>query len=86
VGASGSRTHSRAWAWDRARDGNLVAEIVHDGPFDEAGVQDIKRLQRFIFDCGYEIAGDPEEEYLTRPSEEPQRTIVRYEIRQAPHR
>ena len=66
--------------------GNLVAEIVHDGPFDEAGVQDIKRLQRFIFDCGYEIAGDAEEEYVTRPSEELQRTIVRYEIHQKPHR
>ena len=66
--------------------GNLVAEIVHDGRFDEAGVQDIKRLQRFIFDCGYEIAGDPEEEYLTRPSDELQRTIVRYEIHQKPHR
>src|SRR5512133_2989179 len=66
--------------------GNLVAEIVHDGPFDEAGVQDVRRLQRFIFDCGYEIAGDAEEEYLTRPSEELQRTIVRYEIHQKAHR
>ena len=65
---------------------NLVAEIVHDGPFDEAFVQDIKRLQKFIFDCGYEIAGETEEEYLTPPSDEPQRTIVRYEIHQKPHR
>jgi len=66
--------------------GHPVAEIVHKGPFGEGGVQEIKRLQRFIFDCGYEIAGDAEEEYLTRPSEEPQRTIVRYEIRQMHHR
>ena len=65
--------------------GHLVAEILYEGPFGEAQVQEIKRLHRFIFDCGYEIAGDAEEEYLTRPGEEPQRTIVRYEIRQAHH-
>jgi effector-binding domain-containing protein len=66
--------------------GHPVAEILHKGPFGEAEVQEVKRLQRFIFDCGYEVAGDAEEEYLTRPDEEPQRTIVRYEIRQTHQR
>ncbi len=65
--------------------GHLVAEIVYEGPFGEAQVEEVKRLHRFISDCGYEIAGDAEEEYLTRPGEEPQRTIVRYEICQAHH-
>jgi hypothetical protein len=62
--------------------GHPVAEIVHEGAFGEADVHEIKRLHRFIVDCGYEIAGDVEEEYLTRPGEEPQRSIIRYEIRQ----
>lgn len=65
--------------------GHPVAEIVHQGPFGEEEVREVKRLQRFITDCGYEIAGDAEEEYLTRPGEEPERTIVRYEIRQLHH-
>ena len=66
---------------------NSVAEIVHDGPFDESGVEDVRRLQRFIFDCGMYIAGDTEEEYFTRPSAGVlQWTIVRYEIHQKPHR
>jgi hypothetical protein len=51
--------------------GHPVAEIVHQGPFGEEEVQEVKRLQRFITDCGYQIAGDAEEEYVTRPGEEP---------------
>jgi hypothetical protein len=65
--------------------GHLVAEVVHEGPFNDAEVQEIRRLHRFIGDCGYEIAGDAEEEYLTQPGGEPQRTVVRYEIRQSDH-
>jgi hypothetical protein len=65
--------------------GQPVGEIVHEGAFGDAEVQEIKRLRRFVDDCGYEIAGDAEEEYVTRPGEEPQRTIIRYEIRQSHH-
>lgn len=75
----GSRISLETWY------GHPVAEIVHEGLFGDAEVQEIKRLRRFIDDCGYEIAGDAEEEYLTRPGEEPQRTIIRYEIRQSHH-
>jgi len=63
--------------------GHLVAEITHEGPFGDAEVQAVRQLHRFINDCGYEIAGDAEEEYLTQPGEEPQRTIIRYEIRRS---
>jgi effector-binding domain-containing protein len=62
--------------------GHPVAEVVHVGtPADRA--RTVERLIGFIADCGYEIAGPPEEEYLTLPGEEPRRTIIRYEIRQA---
>ena len=61
--------------------GRLTAEIVHVGPFDDAEAETVKRLQRFIHDCGYEVAGPPEEEYLTQPGIEPRRTAIRFEIR-----
>jgi hypothetical protein len=60
--------------------GGLVAEILHEGPFDEDGVQAVKRLRRFIVDCGYEIAGPAEEEYVTAPGDASTRTIIRYEV------
>ena len=63
--------------------GQPSAEVVYQGSLGDEQIQAVKRLQRFVFDCGYEIAGDAEEEYLTRPGVEPQRTIVRYPIRQA---
>jgi hypothetical protein len=66
--------------------GRPVAEITHEGPFGEKEVQAVRRLQRFITDCGYEIIGAAEEEYLTQPGDEPQRTIIRYELHQAHHR
>jgi hypothetical protein len=62
--------------------GRPAAEIVHEGPFDDDEVAAVKRLHRFIDDCGYEIAGPAEEEYLTQPGDEPQRTAIRFEIRQ----
>jgi hypothetical protein len=62
--------------------GHPVAEVVHDGPFGDGEIKTVKRLHAFIEDCGYEIAGPAEEEYLSIPGEEPQRTIVRYAIRQ----
>jgi len=65
--------------------GRLTAEIVHEGTFDDAEIVTVKRLHRFIHDCGYEIDGPPEEEYLTQPGDEPRRTAIRFEIRQLPH-
>lgn len=62
--------------------GRPTAEIVHEGPFGDDEVAVVKRLHRFIDDCGYEIAGPAEEEYLTQPGDEPQRTAIRFEIRQ----
>ena len=63
--------------------GRPVAEILHVGPFGAAMVETVKRLHRFVADSGYEIVSPAEEEYLTQPGEEPQRTVVRYEIHQA---
>jgi hypothetical protein len=63
--------------------GGLVAEILHEGPFDEQEVHAVRRLHRFIADCGYEIVGPAEEEYVTRPGDESKRTIIRYEVRPA---
>ena len=65
--------------------GQLTAEIVHEGPFGDTEIATVKRLHRFIHDCGYEIDGPPEEEYLTQPGDEPRRTAIRFEIRQLPH-
>jgi effector-binding domain-containing protein len=65
--------------------GRLTAEIVHEGPFGDAGIATVKRLHRFIRDCGYEIDGPPEEGYLPQPGMEPRRTAIRFEIRQLPH-
>jgi hypothetical protein len=62
--------------------GRPAAEVIHVGAFDDTEVTTVKRLHRFIRDCGYEIAGPPEEEYLTQPGDEPQRTAIRFEIRE----
>ena len=39
--------------------GRLTAEIVHEGAFGDAEIATVKRLHRFIHDCGYEIDGPP---------------------------
>ena len=57
-----------------------VAQILHLGPYDQEGPT-IERLHRFIEDSGYQIAGDHEEEYLTRPDAKVIKTIVRYTVR-----
>jgi hypothetical protein len=62
--------------------GRPTAEIIHEGAFGDEEVKTVKRLHRFIKDCGYEIAGPAEEEYLTQPGDEPQRMAIRFEIRQ----
>jgi hypothetical protein len=63
--------------------GHAVAEVTHEGPFGEEQIENVKRLHRFIADTGYEIVGPAEEEYVTPPGEDPQRTIIRYAIRPA---
>jgi hypothetical protein len=65
--------------------GGPTAEVTHQGSFGDEEVQAVKRLHHFIRDCGYEVAGPAEEEYLTQPGDEPQRTIIRFEIRQLHH-
>jgi hypothetical protein len=65
--------------------GGLVAEILHEGVFGEDGVQAVKRLRRFIADCGYEIVGPAEEEYVTAPGDASTRMIIRYEVHSTQH-
>ncbi|MFC1963919.1 GyrI-like domain-containing protein [Chloroflexota bacterium] len=57
-----------------------VAQILHLGPYDTE-TPTIERLQSFITESGYEIAGAHEEEYLTRPDAKVIKTLVRYPVR-----
>ena len=57
-----------------------VAQILHIGPYDQEEPT-IDRLNRFIQDGGYEVAGVHEEEYLTSPDAKVQKTIIRYPIK-----
>ena len=57
-----------------------VAQILHLGAYDQE-TENIEKLHRFITEQGYEIAGDHEEEYLTRPDAKVPKTIIRYTVR-----
>ena len=57
-----------------------VAQIFHLGAYDQEELT-IERLHKFIEDSGYEIAGDHEEEYLSRPDAKAVKTIIRYVVR-----
>lgn len=57
-----------------------VAEILHVGPF-TTEPESVARLHEFIEAEGLEIAGAHEEEYLTPPGGDDQRTIIRYPVR-----
>jgi len=57
-----------------------VGQILHLGAYDQE-TPTIERLHKFIEENGYEIAGDHEEEYLTRPDAKVVKTIIRYPIR-----
>jgi len=57
-----------------------VAQILHIGPY-STETATIQRLMDFITQSGYEIAGSHEEEYLTPPGVEEQKTIIRYPIK-----
>jgi hypothetical protein len=57
-----------------------VAQILHLGYYSEE-TPSIERLLKFIEDSGYEITGDHEEEYLTKPDAKVVKTIIRYEVK-----
>jgi hypothetical protein len=57
-----------------------VAQILHIGPY-SGEASTVQRLMDFITKSGYEIAGSHEEEYLTPPGAEVQKTIIRYPIK-----
>ena len=57
-----------------------VAQIMHLGAYDQE-TENIEKLIKFIADRGYEIAGDHEEEYLTRPDAKVPKTIIRYPVK-----
>lgn len=57
-----------------------VAQILHLGAYDQEQ-ESINRLHQFIKDQGYKIAGDHEEEYLTRPDAKVVKTVIRYPVR-----
>jgi hypothetical protein len=57
-----------------------IAQILHIGAYDQE-TPNIERLQRYIEENGYEIAGDHEEEYLTSPDAKVVKTIIRYPVR-----
>ncbi len=56
-----------------------VGQILHLGAYDQEDGS-IARLQGFIADSGYEIAGDHEEEYLTTPGAKVVKTLIRYGV------
>lgn len=63
-----------------------VAEILHAGSY-ATEETNILKLQKFIKDSGYTIAGDHEEEYLLGPESiftkpEQYKTIIRYEVKE----
>ncbi len=57
-----------------------VGQILHLGAYDQEGAG-VERLQGFITDSGYEIAGDHEEKYLTTPDAKVVKTLIRYEVK-----
>ncbi len=59
-----------------------VAQILHLGAYDQE-TESIQRLHKFIEENGYRIAGDHEEEYLSRPDAKVMKTIIRYPVKKA---
>ena len=57
-----------------------VAQILHLGPYDQE-TETIQRLQQFITNSGYEIAGPHEEEYQSRPDAKVIKTLIRYQVK-----
>ena len=63
----------------RSREYGQVAEIVHEGPY-ETEEETVATLRKFVAANGLELARLHEEEYLTPPGVEPQRTLIRYRV------
>ena len=61
-------------------DYGTVAQILHLGRYDQEEAS-IERLEKFIEDSGYEIAGFHEEEYLTSPDAKVPKTVIRYQVK-----
>lgn len=59
-----------------------TVEILHKGAYD-AETSSIERLLAFMKENGYEVAGDHEEEYLTRPDAKVMKTIIRYPVKKS---
>jgi hypothetical protein len=57
-----------------------VAQILHIGPYDQE-TKTIERLQQFITDSAYEIAGPHEEEYQSKPDAKVIKTLIRYQVK-----
>jgi len=57
-----------------------VAQILHLGAYDQEQPT-VERLQKFIEESGYQIAGVHEEEYLTKPDAKVVKTIIRYPVK-----
>ena len=60
-----------------------VVEIVHEGPF-ETERESVAKLRAFVSEQGLELVGPHEEEYLTPPGADPQRTLIRYRVSSRP--
>ncbi len=58
----------------------LVAHVLHLGAYADE-LPTIEMLHAFILESGCEIAGDHEEEYLSRPTAKTPKTIIRYPVR-----
>ena len=80
AGESGLRVTLTTWEYGD------VAEILHVGPYDREEPT-IAKLTEFIKECGYEIVGDHEEEYLKGPgmfskgNPDKYLTIIRYRVK-----
>ncbi|MBA7629746.1 hypothetical protein ES703_37250 [subsurface metagenome] len=57
-----------------------VAQILHLGAYAQEQPT-VERLQKFVEDSGYQIAGAHEEEYLTKPDAKVPKTIIRYVVK-----
>ena len=57
-----------------------VAQILHLGAYDQERPT-VERLQKFVEESGYQIAGVHEEEYLTTPDAKVVKTIIRYVVK-----
>ncbi len=60
--------------------GGTVAGVLYEGKYTEEE-QTIKNLHKFIIENGYEISGDHEEVYLTKPDAKIPKTIIQYIVK-----